>query len=299
MQSLQRGFVTQALLTIFLGVVFVVAMYKAFISAPAKFPAPYHIVVTSGETVPNIAVEMQHDGVIHSARVFEIFMHVFGGDTRISEGEYVFDQPLSTLDIALRFSGKNFGINRTKVTFPEGFTTGQMSDHLKEVFPSFDTATFLMLTKDDQGKLFPDTYGFYPTPTPQEVIATMQQTYERKVAPLRSTIAQSGHSEEQIIIMASIIEKEAHGDNDRGIISGILWKRINDGIRLQVDAAPITYQKAGLPPAPISNPGLAAITAALNPVASPYLYYLHDSSGGIHYASTFSQHEQNIQKFLK
>jgi len=68
---------------------------------------------------------------------------------------------------------------------------------------------------------------------------------------------------------------------------------------LQVDSAPDTYKTKGLPKSPIGNPGIAAIKAAMYPQSSPYLYYLHDKSGNIHYAKTFAQHQENVLKYLK
>ena len=99
--------------------------------------------------------------------------------------------------------------------------------------------------------------------------------------------------------MASIIEREAKGDSDRGYISGILWNRINKNMPLQVDAALKTYKTKGLPEQPICNPGLEAIKAAIHPVLSNYLYYLHDKNGVIHYAKTFEEHKKNKLKYLK
>jgi len=103
--------------------------------------------------------------------------------------------------------------------------------------------------------------------------------------------------------MASLIEREGKGEirgqTDRVFISGILWKRLSMNMPLQVDAAPSTYKSRGLPEAPIANPGLESIKAALYPKSSPYLYYLHDKNGLIHYAKSFSEHRQNILKYLK
>jgi len=173
-----------------------------------------------------------------------------------------------------------------------------MAVRLQSVFPTFDAAQFLTLTANDQGYLFPDTYKFFPSLTPAQVLTALQQNYQVKIGPLRPAIATSGHSESDIIIMASIIQKEAAGPTDSPIIAGILWKRIADGIALQVDADPSTYTHRGLPAAPLDNPGLIAINAAINPTASPYLYYLHDSNGNVHYASTYQQHQANIKKYL-
>jgi UPF0755 protein len=99
--------------------------------------------------------------------------------------------------------------------------------------------------------------------------------------------------------MASLVEEEAKGDEDREYISGILWKRLSINMPLQVDAAPSTYEKRGLPENPITNPGLEAIQAAIHPKNSPYLYYLHDKEGNIHYARNFEEHKANKLKYLK
>jgi UPF0755 protein len=296
---LQRGFIGRIVVTILLGVIFFSTLFKAYVAAPATFPAPYTLVVSEGESLTAISSQLKADGAIKSAQVFGVFLRLLGDDKRISEGEYSFDQPLSSLAIALRISGKEFGISKQKITFPEGYTNVDIARHLKEVFPEFDTAQFNALIDGKQGYLFPDTYSFFGTPQPTAVLADITENYERKIAPLRDEIAASGHSEAEIIIMASIVEKEAHGTNDRAIIAGILWNRIHNGMLLQVDAAPSTYKTKGLPAKAISNPGLATIKAAISPVQSNYIYYLHDRSGNIHYASTYAEHEQNIKKYLK
>ena len=127
----------------------------------------------------------------------------------------------------------------------------------------------------------------------------MSNNFDKKTFSIFSKIISFGKSESDIVIMASIIEREAKGDSDRGIISGILWNRIRNGMPLQVDAAPETYKTKGLPKNPICNPGLEAIKAAMYPQNSSYFYYLHDKNGVIHYARTFEEHKQNKLKYLK
>jgi UPF0755 protein len=121
--------------------------------------------------------------------------------------------------------------------------------------------------------------------------------------------------------MASLIEEETATPEDRRIVSGILWKRLSSGMRLQVDAtfaytigkgslelttedlksdSPYnTYRIYGLPPTPIVNPGLDAITAALHPTSSPYVYYLSDKNGVMHYSKTFEEHKLAKAKYLR
>ncbi len=185
------------------------------------------------------------------------------------------------------------------ITIPEGFDLNQIADTAAPKLPNFNKSKFILETKDREGYLFPDTYFFLNNMDETDVVKSMSDNFEKKITPLLPNITFSGKTEKEIIIMASIIEGEAKGDTDRGIISGILWKRIKIGMPLEVDSAPETYKTKGLPENPIGNPGLKAIEAAINPQASPYLYYLHDKNGNIHYAETFVLHEANIKKYLK
>ncbi len=131
----------------------------------------------------------------------------------------------------------------------------------------------------------------------------MSENFNKKISSILPEISKmeksTGRTEQDILIMASLVERESKGDIDRAVISGILWKRIKLGMPLQVDAALETYKIKGLPKKPIANPGLEAIRAALYPKNSPYLYYLHDKNSVIHYARTFTEHRQNILKYLK
>jgi UPF0755 protein len=291
-----------------------------FVSPPEEFPVPYRLTIESGQTLFSISQELAKDNAIRSTRIFEICMIALGSERRVSEGEYYFDTPVSALQIALRISGRQFGIDRTKVTFPEGFTNKQIAERLAVVFPGFDTTLFLTLAKGTEGYLFPDTYGFFPSVTPDFVLATLKRNFSDKTDSLQEEIEQSGRTLADIMVMASIIEKEAAGEVDRAVVSGILWKRLDAGIALQVDAPFLyilgkesseltrsdlainspynTYRNRGLPPAPIGNPGLASIQAAIYPQSSPYLYYLHDEDGSIYYAETYAGHKQNIAKYL-
>ena len=138
--------------------------------------------------------------------------------------------------------------------------------------------------------MFPDTYEFYGHAGPEEVVLKMKENFLKKVGP---------EVTRDVIIMASLLEEEAAKTEDRKIISGILWKRLEAGMALQVDAEPDTYDYLGFPPGPISNPGLDAIEAALNPKLSPFWYYLSDKEGNIHYARDFEEHKTNRLKYLR
>ena len=268
-------------------------------SAPNNFPTPYILTVNKGDTFLKISTELRKDNIIRSMTTFKLYMRLFGNEKSIEPGEYLFSYPVSALDIAFRISGRQFGIEKSKVTIPEGFTNTDIAKRLVEVFPNFDSTTFLTLAADKQGYLFPDTYSFYPNISPDKVIETMSQNFVLKTNDFNDVIKKSGRTYNEIIVMASLIEKEASGNGDRALIAGILWKRIDHGMPLQIDADKITYKQKGLPKNPIANPGALAIQAALNPIYSSALYYLHDKAGAIHYADTYTDHQKNIRKYLK
>lgn len=288
---------------------------------PKSFPVPYSVTIDNGQSLFSISKELYSDGVIRSRRVFEIFMLTLGSEKTISKGEYFFERPATVITMALRIVGRDFGVERTRVTIPEGFTNKQIATRLGATLHDFDAEQFLTLAKNDEGFLFPDTYIFFPWATPETVHQTLRDTFDQKIEPFKKNIEASPYSLNQIVTMASLVEKEANGEEDRAMIAGILWNRIEKGIPLQVDApflyligkesseltrtdlaidSPFnTYKYKGLPPHPIGNPGVSSIEATLSPKESPYLYYLHDKDGTIYYARTYKEHLRNIKNHLQ
>ncbi len=270
-----------------------------FLSAPANFPVGTIVKIEPGASLHAISRELKNEHIIRSGTVFEAFVIFFGREKKVISTDYYFESKLPVYAIARRISRGEHNIAPVSVTIPEGFDNEQIADTFAEKLPNFSKADFLESAKDKEGYLFPDTYFFLITDTEKSVINSMSSNFDKKITPILPEIKASGKTEKNIITMASIIEREAKGDADRAMISGILWKRISLGMPLQVDAAPDTYKNKGLPKAPIGNPGTLAIKAAIHPEKSPYLYYLHDKSGMIHYAKTFAEHVQNEQRYLK
>lgn len=211
--------------------------------------------------------------------------------------------------------------NEVAVTIPEGLNVSQIGEILEKagLFPKSD---FESAARKEEGFLFPDTYRFYKNSNPGQVIARMRENFDKKIIPeILIEIKDQNKTLSDIIVMASLLEEEAKGAEDRKLVAGILWKRLKVGIGLQVDATLTyilgkasselteddlkidslynTYRYRGLPPAPISNPGMEAILAAMRPAASPYFYYLSDKDGKIHYARDFEEHKLNKFKYIR
>lgn len=194
----------------------------------------------------------------------------------------------------------------------------------------FDFLNQKTATKNLEGYLFPDTYRIYASSTVDDLVIKMLDNFNHKLtAQMREDIKAQGKTISQIVIMASIIEKEApfNGDNNETkiraakIVSGIFWNRINNHQALQSDATLSyvfqdkksshegselnnsslynTYKYRGLPPGPICNPGLLSLEAAIYPTDSNYNYFLTASDGRIYYAKTYEEHLKNKNKYLK
>ena len=293
-----------------------------FISArpPDGFPAGSIFTIKNGATLSGVAAELAAQNVISSPFFFSAFVRILAGETSLQAGRYVFDEPRNLFGIAYALITGTSGIPPVRITFSEGLSVREMSAHIAYVMPEFDAKTFEERARSFEGYLFPDTYLFPQGASADEVIARMRENFETKIGPLEAAIAASGHTRSDIVIMASLIEREARTSVDKRTVSGILWKRLSIGMPLQVDAvfgyikrmdayhptladleidSPYnTYQRPGLTPGPIANPGLESISAALDPAETNYLYYLTGRDGMMRYAKTFEEHKRNRARYL-
>ncbi|MFA6408012.1 MAG: endolytic transglycosylase MltG [Candidatus Paceibacterota bacterium] len=185
------------------------------------------------------------------------------------------------------------------ITFIEGTTVSDYSERSARSFQNVSVESFLEAAKGQDGYLFPDTYFFQPSADAVEIVARMRSNFDTKIATLEPDIRASGHSLSDIVTMASIIEGEASSTVDRHMVSGILWNRLALEMPLQVDVARETYTHKGFPNAPINNPSLDALDAAVSPTKTSYLYYLTGNDGLMHYATTFAGHQANLRKYLR
>lgn len=289
----------KVLFYVFGSIVFVYLLFLFFLSAPTNFPVGIIVKIEQGDNLRSVSLKLKNAHIIRSRLLFEAFAIMYGGEKHLISSDYYLENKLSVYIVARRIVKGEHHMAPIVVTIPEGFDMVQIANTFFAKLQNFDKNKFLLETKGLEGYLFPDTYFFLITDTETEVIKSMSVNFNNKIKSILPLIVKAGKTEGEIITMASLVEREAKGDVDRGFISGILWKRISLGMPLQVDVAPETYRTKGLPKIPIGNPGLAAIKAAIYPQSSPFLYYLHDKNGVIHYAKSFAEHQMNIQKYLK
>lgn len=304
-----------------LGVFFLVGIISGVfiilnLFSPQLVSNPKTVVIPKGYSVIATGELLEKEGIIRSALAFRL--SVQSRDVSVKSGPYNFSG-IQDLDLVIdRLSGADYGDVYKTVTVPEGSTNKQVAEAIKRSSFVFDQSQFDAATKDSEGYLFPDTYSFLPETETTDIINSLKETFDKKIEPFNQEIKNSGRSLEDIIIMASLIEKEATGSfEEKKTVSGILWKRLDEGQLLQVDApfkyingvvkaadlrkdGPYnTYTRKGLTPTPIGNPGIDSIKAAINPISSPYYYYLHGKDGVIRYGQNYNQHLNNINRYLR
>jgi len=274
-----------------------------------------------GGSVRAIARSLQNSGVIRSPQIFIMLAKWKHVDKKLPSGSFQFIMPMNIFAVMSQITMNERGIVQLKVTIPEGASNKQIAVIITKNFPNITQDEFINFAKGREGYLFPDTYFFFITATSGPIVASLSENFTKRTDALRAESLLQHKEWGDIVIMASLIEEEAATNEDRKIISGILWNRIDRGMRLQVDASfaylfgkqssEITqndlvydspynmYRNKGLPPAPITNPGIQSIDAALHPLKTDYLYYLSDNKGVMHYARTFEEHKLNKAKYLR
>jgi UPF0755 protein len=286
----------------------------------AVFPVRTIITIPEGTTLTDAAQMLEHEGAIRSALALRIITRFMGDGVQVQAGDYFFDRPLHILEITKRVTRGEFGLEPIDITIPEGATTYQMAEIFADKLMRFDPATFLMLAREKEGYLYPDTYTFLPNATVSQVLDALERTFYERIRPLEGTIAASGKPIHEIITMASLLEKEAWDAEERKQIAGVLWHRIDINMPLQVDAvfgyikgtntfnpkfsdleidSPYnTYKNKGLPPGPIGSPSISSIEAAAQPVPTDALFYLHGKDGVLRVSKNFKEHLANRRKYL-
>ena len=290
------------------------------LTAPPSGFSPQDVVIARGASVSAVAQELADAHIVAYPMALRVVLRIKGDDNSIRAGTYRFTTDENLLTVADRLVTGVYGIPPVRITFFEGTTVREMAARVAAAFPEISAADFIATGHPYEGYLFPDTYLFSPSADAASIVAAMRANFNTKITPLSADIQASGHSLSDIVIMASLVEKEARSKGAKRMVAGILWNRIRRGMPLQVDSvfgyiyerstyAPSladlrvnspynTYLHTGLPPGPIDNPGLDSLEAAANPAKTNYLYYLTGTDGLMHYATTYAGHEANRRKYL-
>jgi UPF0755 protein len=331
-RSLIRIFIF-ALITVAVAGVFIKLRYNKIIETPNSESSDKVIVtINEGEAIDSIINSLIEKGVLKEnwSKYLKIYLKLNDLSSKIQAGTYHIPQNLNITEIVNTI--QHADTQDVWVTIPEGLRKDEIADILASEFAPYDSiifseSDFLTLTinqeyisqfqlpqevEDLEGYIFPDKYAFSRETTTEKALTRMIENFISKVGTKDSY---------EDIILASIVEREGYTENDRPIIADILQRRDKEGWLLQVDATLLyptkdwkheitqvdkednnpynTYKYPGLPPTPICNPGLQAINAVRNPEPNDYYYYIHEDNGTPHYSETLSEHNENVNRYLR
>ena len=290
-------------------------------TAPQNVPANIIVAIKKDMGLSETADTLAQQGVIRSAFLYKVYMVLMRGHGNIKAGEYLFSYPQSVIRVAERTILGAQGLPKLKVTIPEGKNIREIAWLILKAVPRFNAPAFVALAQPYEGYLFPDTYFFYPNVQASDVITEMRSEFDTKIQLIQPQLTAFGKPLSEVMIMASIVEKEATSTLDRKIVAGVLWNRMSHHAALQVDPpffyilgkfspdltlgdlamdSPYNlYKHVGLPPTPIGSPGLETILATVTPTITDYWFYLSGPDGRMHYAVTYEGHLENKAKYIK
>lgn len=317
--------------------------YRTALGHHSRNTGSEHISVTSGQKTASILEDLAQKKIIKSPLAMKIYLYTHS-DLKLQAGEYEFAPNTTTRQVIAALASGEVSSQEVSLLFREGLTAkdmqaqltkqGYLTDNsfltlaltpINKLPPSLRTFSFLKEVPANatlEGYLFPDTYRVYKDFTAEDLVQKMLENFEAKLTPeVRSAVAKSGHSLQEIITMASLLEKEVRTEEDMKIVSGIFWDRISIGQALQscaslayilgvnkvqytyedtqIDSPYNTYKHRGLTPGPISNPGLRSIRAALAPVKTDYNYFLsRPDTGETVFSVTLDQHNTAKAKYF-
>lgn len=284
---------------------------------------PVIFVIQRGEGIKSIAQRLSQENLIRSPTAFFVLVKLLGIDSDIQAGDFRLNRSMDASTLARELT---HGIVDVWVTTLEGWRVDEVATKLAKEL-DIPEGEFLRVAKE--GYMFPDTYLIPRSASAAAVVKLFTDTFDKKVTEqMKQDALAQGLSLHELVTLASIVEREGRTDQDRPLIAGILYKRLQEGWPLQADAtlqyalgyqanektwwkksltsedkeiiSPYnTYKNIGLPPGPIANPGLSSIIAAVNPAESEYWFYLHDPEGEVHYATTLEEHNANIVQYLQ
>lgn len=306
---------------------------------PIAPPEQTFVLLHPGYSTRRIAYELKAAGVIRSEEAFILWRYIRHRRS-LKAGEYLFDKPANTIDIQKRL--RRGDVYFHTVVVPEGFTMfdiaraieaaglGPAQDFLKVAQSNALIADLDPYAKSLEGYLFPDTYQCSRMQSMEEIAAAMVHQFRQVAAQIGmvsksiNAVPDAGHNLHDVVIMASIVEKETAVTEERTLVASVYYNRLVKRIALDADPSIIyaellagtytgalhhddmrfnspynTYTHAGLPPGPIGNPGKSALEAAMHPAESDYYYFVADAAGHHRFAHTIEEHNNNVAAYRR
>lgn len=312
---------------LFLCLLAIVGITAAFLwlERETEKPLPVSIPVTvdlpQGSGIRTLSALLAEKKVIRFPLVVRLAAKIYGYDTRLKAGEYLLEPGMSLRNLLERITGGKVILHR--LTLPEGLTTVQML----EIVRNHPLLSGEISETAGEGELLPETYVFHKGAPRNMIIRKAKTAMKETVAEIWPDRAENLPlaSPQELVILASIIEKETAVGSERGKVASVFVNRLNKGMPLQTDPTVIyaltlgqkelgraltrndlavdspynTYKYTGLPPQPICNPGVKALEAAAHPDTTPYFYFVADGEGGHNFSKSLAEHNRHVEGWIK
>jgi len=293
------------------------------------YGASTRVIIPRGASFAEAADSLSRANLVGWRKMFRLYARVTGGDRHIKPGTYLLRHGTPWKDIISALHGGHGLVNT--ITIPEGYTISQITPLLARTLKVpvesvqaavRDTALLARLDVPNptlEGYLFPDTYAFPLGTTASQAVREMVYDFERRWKPdWDAKAADLKINRNDLVTMASIVEREARVPEERPVIAAVYYNRLRKGMLLQADptvqyalghhvgrvlykdlavASPYnTYIHKGLPPGPVASPGVASLAAAANPANVPYLYFVASRDGHHEFRMTLQEHTSAIRE---
>jgi UPF0755 protein len=317
-----------------------------YFSFAKPLPADFQFQIPQGTSVAEIAAKLKDSGVINSELAFKLYAKYSGLAQKLQAGDYTLPAGLTGPELLKKLTEGRLAKSEKIILIKEGMSNKAIEEYLAtnnlisdgsfiqvastltsqlplEIIDKYPFLNEAPSKVDLEGYLFPDTYRLYAEDNGSVLVDKMLTNFQAKVTPqMRADIKAQGKTLYQVLIMASIVEKEVRSTEDMKMVAGIFWNRMSIGMRLescatlayllgvskpvysledtQINSPYNTYRNDGLPPTPIGNPGLRAIEATIYPTKTDYNFFLsRPDNGETVFARTYEEHLANKNRYLK
>ncbi len=281
----------------------------------------------------HVAEILRENGVIPNAVAFDLLSR-WHLNRSLQAGEYLFDHSMNEREVFWKIAGGHIYVHSVQIT--EGWTMFEIADALEREGLA-NREDFLKVARDPtpiqdldpgakslEGFLFPSTYEFTRRATPQQIADAMVRHFRTVWASLNPDPANPAATTQQIVTIASLVERETPVASERPLVAGVFYNRLSKKYPLQCDPtvqyalalagrptqivhhadlevnSPYnTYRHAGLPPGPIANPGEASLRAAVSPAKTDFMYFVANDQGGHFFSKTLAEHNRNVTRYRK
>lgn len=294
---------------------------KTMIYDAGPLRTPTSIVIAKGDNSHIVADLLKENGIINNALLFRVFARFYQVDKKLKAGEYAFIPYESLFEVMQKIAHGD--VIYRKITLPEGLTKREMLD----IINNDDMLSGEITIEVEEGEMLPETYSYTRGMSKDSIVKRAKKAMKKvlksvwqdrdETIPLKD--------KKQLLILASIVEKETSVDIERSLVASVFTNRLRKGMRLQTDPTVIyaltlgqydlgrkltkkdlsydnpynTYVYYGLPPTPICSPGVASIYAAAHPEVSDYLYFVASGKGGHNFSSSLKQHNDHVANYRK